>query len=163
MGTRGDIKFLKRMKRFFDKVNKTGNCWEWQASKIDGYGAFKLDGKTQGAHRVSWGLHNGPIPDGLMVCHKCDNRGCVNPGHLFLGTHSDNMKDCYAKGRMILPTKSRFKEGNKPVTSFLKSKEKITYIKKAIENRSGSLKDLSEDLDVPYQLIRDINCGRVYK
>jgi hypothetical protein len=62
-----------------------------------------VHGKLKGAHRLSWEIHYGPIPDGMFVCHRCDNRGCVRPDHLFLGTHSDNMCDAYAKGRIVSP------------------------------------------------------------
>lgn len=91
------------MKRFFDKVNKTDECWEWNAALRGktGYGAFKLNGKVIDAHRISYELHNGIIPNGMHVCHTCDNRKCVNPNHLFLGTYKDNHQDGVNKGRII--------------------------------------------------------------
>lgn len=81
------------------------NCWEWtQQTNPGGYGSFSLDGKTVSAHRIAWEIHNGEIPEhdsyhGLCVCHKCDNKKCVNPDHLFLTDHKGNMDDREAKGR----------------------------------------------------------------
>ena len=88
------------MKRFWDKVDKSCECWLWTAScKRNAYGGFKLDGKTVGAHRVSWAIANGPIPSGMFVCHRCDNPRCVNPAHLFLGDAKANAADRNKKKR----------------------------------------------------------------
>jgi hypothetical protein len=88
------------MERFWSKVKKTDGCWEWTAARDGaGYGYFKLEGECQLAHRVAYRLARGSISEGAHVCHHCDNPGCVNPDHLFLGTHQDNMDDKTRKGR----------------------------------------------------------------
>jgi hypothetical protein len=75
-------------------------CWVWSgATNRKGYGVYIFRGKYVGAHRVAWTLFRGPIPDGLFVLHRCDNPPCLNPDHLFLGTHNDNMIDMVLKGR----------------------------------------------------------------
>ena len=93
--------------RFWRRVNKDGplhpvhgRCWLWTGSMFgSGYGQFCIHPRTVRAHRYSWELHKGEIEDGKIVMHKCDNRSCVNPDHLFLGTTQDNIDDMMAKGR----------------------------------------------------------------
>jgi hypothetical protein len=98
------------MERFWSKVNKKeeDECWEWQAGRDNhGYGqvvkSYSIDRRTRKAHRVSWELTSGKIPDGMCVLHTCDNPPCVNPSHLFLGTQRDNVRDCEIKGRKTNP------------------------------------------------------------
>lgn len=107
----------KYIDRFWKKVDKNGNCWEWVAARnSEGYGSFGINGKTQLTHRVSWVLSNGPIPDGLLVCHHCDNPSCVNPGHLFLGTDKDNIQDALKKGRLNYQERRGEKHGQSKLT-----------------------------------------------
>ena len=111
----GILLSARDLRRYWAKVPSSGGadaCWLWQASRLGDYGQFVATkpgaltsrGKDQAhlyAHRVAWVIANGrPIPDGLMVLHRCDVPMCVNPAHLFLGTQLDNMRDCKAKGRL---------------------------------------------------------------
>jgi hypothetical protein len=95
--------------RFWPKVSPepTSGCWLWAGAYTTTYGTFMRENQRQeNAHRVAWELHHDrKIPHGMVICHRCDNPGCVNPAHLFLGTYQDNERDKIAKGRKkyVLP------------------------------------------------------------
>jgi hypothetical protein len=96
----------KQIAKFWAKINILGpdDCWEWKSpTSSKGYGRYTVGGKTIYAHRIAWELTHGSIPKGLFVCHHCDNRKCINPNHMFLGTNQDNVDDMVNKGRNFIP------------------------------------------------------------
>jgi HNH endonuclease len=98
---------VERLLGRLDESTGPDRCWQWLGATRNGYGKIicQADHKRTyvTAHRLAWELFNGPIPPGLDVLHRCDNPACCNPAHLFLGTHSDNMRDREAKGRHNAP------------------------------------------------------------
>ena len=111
MNIKLEVTGLKRTEhRFWTKVDKrsAAECWEWTAGRHRrGYGKYSVNRSTLPAHRVAWVLTHGEIPEGLLVCHACDNPPCVNPAHLFLGTAKDNAADRDTKGRANTPVGER--------------------------------------------------------
>ena len=88
--------------KFWSKVSKAEEnaCWEWSgALRWNGYGVFRHLNKSVLAHRASFIIHKGPIPDGCVICHSCDNRKCCNPNHLWSGTQKENLQDMFNKNR----------------------------------------------------------------
>ena len=132
------------MDRFWDKVDKSGRCWEWLAAKnSSGYGRLNNNGRNHLAHRVAWILTNGPIPEGdhygtICVLHHCDNPPCVNPAHLFLGTIQDNVNDMIEKGRQFICLTKNMEENMK----FTKFWVELTPVQK---NNLSKTVDLSVD------------------
>lgn len=135
--------------RFWNKVRKADDddCWEWTGSKrVDGYGQCWKDEVLQKAHRVMWELTHGKIPDGFVVRHKCRNK-CVNPNHLELGTHTDNMRDKIRDG-----TASRMKGEKHPMAKL--NEKQVQEIRKQLEDyKYGLLSKLAREYNITPQMI----------
>lgn len=140
--------------RFWAKVEKSDGCWLWRgAISGSGYGTI-WQGGTVGlrAHRVSWELHNGPIPAGQGVLHRCDTPACVNPSHLFLGSHLENMRDMYGKGRRRHPVGER--NGNARLTA-----EDVARIRRG----DASPEQLARDLGITRDHVMELRRGRGWR
>ncbi len=146
----------KTKARFWSRVNKIqGGCWLWTGGLGPrGYGVFYLSPKcglfktrSQRAHRVSWALHNGKIPDGLCVLHRCDNIVCVNPDHLFLGTQLENIADREAKGRAAIGSRN----GKSKLTERIVLAIRARYVKGTITH-----KQLADEYGVRESVITNI-------
>lgn len=120
------------------------SCWHWSgAGKGNGYGAFNLSGTPEQAHRVAYRLFSGEIPDGIDVCHSCDNRWCVNPEHLFLGTRSENMADCVRKGRAAGGRRRHLKEQDlQEVRRLLMAGERVPKVSRITGVSEGVIRNI---------------------
>ena len=100
-------RYVPAIDRFWLQTDRSGgesSCWVWRGGcNSDGYGCFRVNRIKTQSHRYAYEQFVGHIPEGMCVCHRCDNVKCVNPSHLFLGTQKDNMRDCATKGRLGIP------------------------------------------------------------
>lgn len=124
---------IKPIPAFLSKFKAGDRCWQWEASAYGpGYGSFKVNRKSTSAHRFSYQLFYGRIPKGLCVLHSCDNRLCVKPTHLRLGTHKENMEDCIKRGRIAWGERqglSRFSVSQVKAIRHLHGVQKISIYK----------------------------------
>jgi len=130
------------------------SCWNWKGTFApNGYGTITVNGKTVMVHRLSYEFHSGEkIPTGLMVCHRCNNRGCINPSHLYIGTHNDNMRDMADSDVM---------KGEDNPKSIL-TQEQVLEIKTLIRERKVVYRKIAETYGVSRQAIKDIASGRTW-
>jgi len=148
---------IKRLRESFEKhVIKQEGCWSWNGCPSKKYKALQYEGKIIGAHRASWILHKGQIPDGMYVCHTCDNPECTNPEHLFLGTPTDNVLDMHKKER------AKVVRGEKIYGSKLIS-EQVIEIKKLLQNSNLTLKEIGNMFNVHTVTIYDIKHEKTWK
>lgn len=141
--------------RFWSKVDKTPTCWIWTAHRVAwGYGQFGYDGRLIHAHRAAWILTYGPIPDGKLVLHRCDNPPCVRPDHLFLGDNDSNMADAVMKGRMQRGTQ-------RPLAKL--DDEAIRAIRRQYAAGGTTLSILARSYDVSLSLVHGIVHRRRWK
>lgn len=148
---------------FWEKVDTKGHnfseCWEWQANIIYGYGMFTINKKQISAHVYSFEYFNGKIPEAqprLCVCHKCDNRKCVNPSHLFLGTAKDNAQDRDMKGHGVLPNN----QGSKHALSKLKEEDVYKILEMC---KTAKDKDVAAAFDIDRRTVGKIRRGVSWK
>lgn len=151
--------------RFWAKVQKDEGCWLWTAHRNHrGYGIFNLNGRTSRAHRVAYTLTKGPIPDGAIVCHTCDNPPCCNPDHLWLGTLADNNRDKTCKGRNVRPirdeTAVNYIRGED--SNFAKLMEADVRAIRARRIAGDRTKDIAADYKIDRTLVWQICKGKVW-
>jgi hypothetical protein len=153
------LKWAPLAERFWANIDKRGHdeCWGWKAHTNDaGYGMLGLGNKSVRAHRFSYELHYGPIPNGLHVCHKCDNPPCCNPAHLFLGDDIANIQDKVEKGRARRPQgKGR---GYSAFTN-----EQAQELREQFERANVSMRKFAQMHNVNRATMRNIIRGFVYK
>lgn len=144
-------------KRLLARITKQDNgCWIWQGACRSGYGAIRVGAKVCQTHRLSYTLFKGNIPDGLLVCHTCDTKKCINPEHLFVGTHKDNMADCVNKGRIsrLIPSRC-FEKGNIPPNRKYSEESLQEVLNRKAEYPEMSWASICRELGFNYNRLRE--------
>jgi hypothetical protein len=147
--------------RFWEKVHCTKTCWIWTGHQLPkGYGKISIGGdhgQMLLAHRVSWELHNGPITDGLFVCHRCNNPSCVRPDHLYLGTNSENIRDAIRDGIVVGGSSLGEKNGSARLTP-----GQVVDIRRMRNSEGLSLRELAVEYGVSVSAIHRAATGRTW-
>lgn len=157
--------FSSYIVRFWHQVNKerrkkkgsSSRCWEWTGlPQKSGYCRIRINSNYRRVHQVSWEMHFGKIPDGMCVCHKCDNKICVNPSHLFLGTNRDNQIDKVSKGRQAKGERC----GNCKLTSKQVIEIRKTYVRRS---KTHGMRAMIKKFGVGRSMIKYILNGTNWK
>lgn len=160
-GHSNKVRYGTLLERFLNsfKMTDIDKCWEWEGALDNyGYGAITRDGNQYRAHRLSYEFYKGPVVDRLFVCHTCDNRKCVNPHHLFLGTHRDNMKDAKNKCRMRNGNQKGYRNGNAKLCDSL-----VLGIRELRKNFNLPYLTIAKKFGVSKETIYFICAGKTWK
>jgi ribosomal protein L19E len=175
--------------RFIEKTIPVpfSGCWIWMGAfgNVNGYGNFYLNGKHVGAHRASWLINKGKIPDEMCVCHTCDVRACVNPNHLFIGSQKDNIHDMIKKGRQVVYDMNGIKNPmygkthNLITKKLMKEKKEGKYIGalhpraqinenqvlkiRELKNNGLTNKNISDHLQISFHVVNNIIRGKTWR
>jgi hypothetical protein len=145
-------------KRFWNRVNRNAQheCWPWLGAQRNGYGAIKHEGKVLSCHVVSYVIHNGSIPHGLIVTHSCDNRICCNPTHLTAASFSDNVRDMMAR-RKISPA-----HGIECYNAIL-SDDVVREIRRVASDNKWGARRTAKHLELTVDAVKGVLAGKTWK
>ena len=161
---------------FLSYIDRTGGesaCWPWtKYCSLQGYGKVKIGDKHYRAHRLTWEIYHGPIPDHMLICHHCDNPPCCNPSHLFIGTAMDNVSDMFSKGRKHrrpFKSPSPFAVGNHGVFlgesngNHKLTKQQVIRIRELFSQKNKTYLELGKEFSTHVTNIKCIVLGKTWR